>query len=101
MPKDEIFKALSDPTRREILRRLSRGEQTAGELAEHFATGRPTLSHHFNVLRDAGLVRSRRAGQQIYYALDTTVAEDMITWLWDLFGKKPTNETERIHEEPQ
>ncbi len=80
------FKALSDPTRREILRILSHGERTAGELAEPFDMTKPSLSHHFAVLKEAELIRSRREGQQVYYSLDTTVAEDVLARLWDLFG---------------
>lgn len=91
MENDRVFRALSDPTRREILRRLSRGELSAGKLAEHFATGRPTLSHHLLVLRDAGLVRSRRAGQRVLYALDATVADDLVTWVLSLFGPSTPN----------
>jgi DNA-binding transcriptional ArsR family regulator len=83
---NEVFKALSDPTRREILRILSHGERTAGELAEPFDMTKPSMSHHFGVLKEAGLIRSRRDGQQIYYSLDTTVVEDVLTRLWDLFG---------------
>src|SRR3954449_8910546 len=83
---NEVFKALSDPTRREILRMLSHGERTAGELAEPFDMTKPSISHHFAVLKEAGLVRSRREGQQIVYSLDTTVVEDVLTRLWDLFG---------------
>lgn len=79
-----IFKALADPTRREILRLLRRGEQSAGALAEHFDMTRPTVSHHFGVLKDADLVRSRRDGQQIYYALNTTVVQDVLSWAMDL-----------------
>jgi ArsR family transcriptional regulator, arsenate/arsenite/antimonite-responsive transcriptional repressor len=83
---NEVFKALSDPTRREILRILSQGERTAGELAEPFDMTKPSMSHHFAVLKEAELIRSRREGQQIYYALNTTVAEDVLTRVWDLFG---------------
>jgi DNA-binding transcriptional ArsR family regulator len=86
MRLNNVFKALSDPTRREILRILSHGERTAGELAEPFDMTKPSLSHHFGVLKEAELIRSRREGQQIYYSLDTTVAEDVLTRLWDLFG---------------
>jgi DNA-binding transcriptional ArsR family regulator len=81
------FKALSDPTRREILRLLRRrGEMTAGELAGHFDMTRPSMSHHFAVLKDADLVVTRREGQQIYYALNTTVVEDLLAIIWDLFS---------------
>jgi DNA-binding transcriptional ArsR family regulator len=86
MRMNEVFKALSDPTRREILRILSHGERTAGELAEPFDMTKPSMSHHFAVLKDAGLIRSRREGQQIVYSLDTTVVEDVLARLWDLFG---------------
>jgi ArsR family transcriptional regulator, arsenate/arsenite/antimonite-responsive transcriptional repressor len=83
---NEVFKALSDPTRREILRMLARGERTAGELAEPFDMTKPSMSHHFSVLKEADLIRSRREGQQIFYALNTTVVEDVVTRIWDLFG---------------
>ena len=63
---------------------------TAGELAEHFAMAKPSLSHHFGVLKQAELIMSRREGQQIYYALNTTVVEDLVAILWDLF---PGNRT--------
>jgi len=83
-----VLKALSDPTRREILRLLSRGEQSAGELASLFEMTKPSMSHHFSVLREADLIRSRRDGQQIFYSLNTTVLEDVLTHLWDHFGIK-------------
>ena len=63
---NQVFKALSDPTRREILRILSHGERTAGELAEPFDMTKPSMSHHFAVLKEADLIRSRREGQQIH-----------------------------------
>ena len=90
---NEVFKALSDPTRRGILRMLSHGERTAGELAEPFDMTKPSMSHHFTVLKEADLIRSRREGQQIIYALNTTVVEDFATRIWDLFG---TNHEKRI-----
>jgi DNA-binding transcriptional ArsR family regulator len=83
---NEAFKALADPTRREILRLLRRGEMTAGELAEHFDMTKPSVSHHFAKLKEAGLVTSRREGQQIYYALNTTVVQDLLAIIWDLFA---------------
>ena len=83
---DLVFKALADPTRREVLRILSGGERTAGELSDAFELGRPSMSHHFAVLKEAGLVRSRREGTQVYYALDTTVLEDVLARLWDHLG---------------
>jgi DNA-binding transcriptional ArsR family regulator len=88
MHLDEAFKALADPTRREILRLLRGGEKTAGELAEHFDMSKPSVSHHFGVLKQAGLIASRRAGQQIYYYLNTTALEDLLALTWDLFAGK-------------
>jgi DNA-binding transcriptional ArsR family regulator len=85
-----VFKALSDPTRREVLRLLSGGEKTAGELAERFDMSKPSMSHHFAVLKEAGLIRSRREGQQIYYSLDTTVLQDVLARIWDLLGAPPS-----------
>jgi DNA-binding transcriptional ArsR family regulator len=79
-----VFKALSDPTRREILRLLSRGEKTAGDLAERFDMSKPSMSHHFAVLKEADLISSRRNGQQIWYSLNTTVAQDAISWVMEL-----------------
>ena len=82
---NEVFKALADPTRREILRLLRRGEMTAGELADHFNMAKPSVSHHFAMLKQADLISARRDGQQIYYGLNTTVVEDLLAILWDLF----------------
>jgi len=83
---NQVFKALADPTRREILRLLGRSEMTAGELAQHFDMTKPSMSHHFSVLKDADLIWSRREGQQIWYSLNTTVLQDVFTWAWDLIA---------------
>lgn len=92
MSFNDAFKALADPTRREILRLLASGERTAGELSEQFEMSKPSVSHHFSVLKDAELIRSRRDGQKIIYSLNTTVAQDVIAWMWDLVGKSaPAN----------
>jgi ArsR family transcriptional regulator, arsenate/arsenite/antimonite-responsive transcriptional repressor len=83
---NDAFKALADPSRRSILARLRQeGELTAGQLAEQFDMTKPTMSHHFAVLKDSGLVKSRRDGQQIIYSLNTTVVEDMVGIFLDLF----------------
>lgn len=82
-----MFKALADPTRREILRLLSRGgEMTAGQLAEPFRISAPSMSHHFGVLKQADLIRARREGQQIFYALNTTVLQDLLGALLELMA---------------
>ena len=86
MSSNEAFKALADPTRREILALLRRGEMTAGALAERFDMTKPSMSHHFTVLKEADLITSRREGQQIWYGLNTTVVEDLMVWAMDLIG---------------
>jgi ArsR family transcriptional regulator len=78
------FEALGDPTRRAILKQLRRGSKTAGELAEGFALTKPTLSHHFRVLRDAGLIRAESRGTSIFYTLQTNVLEDLAAELLEL-----------------
>jgi len=88
----EVFKALADATRREILRLLARGEKTAGQIAERFDMTKPSVSHHFEVLRKADLVRTRRDGQHIWYSLNTSVVEDLMTWFWDAFSKSSPSE---------
>jgi ArsR family transcriptional regulator len=85
MRTQEVFKAISDPTRRQVLKLLRRGSKSAGELADAFALSKPTLSHHFNVLKAADLVRCERRGQQIVYSLNTSVFEDVATVLMGLF----------------
>lgn len=82
---DSLFKALADPTRREVLKRLQAGPATAGELAEEFPQAKATLSHHYNVLKAAGLVRSERKGQHVVYSLNTSVFEDLARMMADLF----------------
>ena len=91
MPGDSnrAFKALADPTRREILRLLRRGEMTAGDLAGHFDMTKPTMSHHFAVLKEADLLTSRRDGQQIWYGLNTPVVQDLMSWAMDLLRGTP------------
>ena len=85
MPTDnKAFKALGDPTRRDILGLLRCGEMTAGDLAERFDMTKPSMSHHFSVLKDADLITSRRDGQQIWYSLNTTVVQDLMAWAMDL-----------------
>ena len=77
------FKALADPTRREILRLLRNGPRTSGEIADQFPTAWATVSRHLGQLRDAGLIISERQGQQIVYELNTTVFDDLIEHMLD------------------
>lgn len=86
MSMQEAYKAIADPTRRQILRYLRGGERTAGELAEHAGIGRTALSHHLMVLKLADLVRVERRGQFQVYSLNTTVLQDLMTEVLDWFG---------------
>lgn len=83
--RESVFQALADPNRRKILKLLRRGSRSAGELAERFTITKGSLSHHFNVLKAAGLVRSERRGQQIVYSLNTSVFEEVEAMLLELF----------------
>jgi DNA-binding transcriptional ArsR family regulator len=83
--RESVFTALADPTRRKILKLLRRGSKSAGELAERFTITKGSLSHHFNVLKAADLVRSERRGQQILYSLNTSVFEEVEAMLLSLF----------------
>lgn len=76
----EGFKALANPTRRRILELLETDDLTAGELAARFDISKPTLSHHLETLKAAGLVTDERHGQNIVYSLNTTVMQDLIGW---------------------
>lgn len=84
MPLHDVFQALADPHRRKILKLLGRRSMTAGEIAAAFTITKGSLSHHFNVLRNAELVRSERRGQSIVYSLNTTVFEDVSRLLLEL-----------------
>lgn len=83
---DRTFRALADPTRRRILQLLKGGDLAAGELAAHFDMAFASVSHHLQVLRDSGLVQSRRDGQHIIYSLNTTVFQDALQHLLDIGG---------------
>lgn len=81
MGLQETMKALSDPTRREILQLLKGGRLSAGEIGEHFSISNASISRHLSVLKRAGLVRDCRCGQYIYYEIDTTVLQDILGWI--------------------
>ena len=76
-----IFKALNDSTRREILDYLRDKDLTAGEIADKFNISKPSISHHLDILKRADLVSSEKKGQFIYYSINTTVLDDVLKWL--------------------
>ena len=83
-----LFKALNDQTRRDILELLKRKDMTAGDIADEFHFSKPTISHHLDLLRQAGLVESVKQGQFIYYSLNTTVMDEIVTWFVQFTDKK-------------
>ena len=82
----QTFKALSDPTRREILRLLRDGEMSAGDLSSHFSSTGATISHHLSILRDAGLILDEKRGKYIYYELNLSVLDEILEWISSLKG---------------
>jgi DNA-binding transcriptional ArsR family regulator len=90
-----VFRALADPTRREILRLLRDRPRSSGEIAARFDSRWPTISRHLAVLRDAGLVVAERKAQEIHYALNTSVFQDVIQHLIELVEPRLEGTRER------
>ena len=86
-----LFKALNDPTRREILDLLKKRDMTAGEIADSFDISKPSISHHLDQLKRAGLVSTEREGQFISYSLDTTALEEATQWLFHLLNSNTSS----------
>jgi ArsR family transcriptional regulator, arsenate/arsenite/antimonite-responsive transcriptional repressor len=83
-----IFKALNDPTRREILQLLQERDMTAGEIVERFNISGPSISHHLDLLKQARLVIAEKDGQYVYYSLNTTVVDEIMKWFLQFKTKK-------------
>jgi DNA-binding transcriptional ArsR family regulator len=83
---NRVFKALADPTRRKVLELLRQRPMTAGELCEHFPVSRPTMSAHFNVLREADLVDAHKQGTTVTYRIKLSVLEDALLGFAQTFG---------------
>ena len=86
MGLQNVMRALSDPTRREILNMLKAGAMAVTEIAEGFEVSGAAISKHLAILREAELVRCRRDGKYIYYELSASVLEEVMLWLQDLKG---------------
>ena len=82
------MKALSDPSRREILSLLKAGRLSAGEISEKFPVSGAAVSKHLSVLKDADLIRDTRVGKFIYYELNASVLEEVMLWLTSLKGEE-------------
>jgi DNA-binding transcriptional ArsR family regulator len=85
---NDVFRALGDPTRRQILQLLKRGDLSAGELADHFPITKSTLSGHFNVLKHARLVVTERRGTTIVYSLNLSAFEEAASAIIDLMSHR-------------
>ncbi len=85
---NSVFKALNDPTRREILELLQQRDMTAGEIVDQFNISGPSISHHLDLLKQAGLVSAEKQGQYIYYSLNTTVVDEIMKWFLQFKTKK-------------
>ena len=91
-----VFKALADPTRRQVLQLLRQGPKSAGELADHFPVSKPTMSAHFAVLREAGLVDSRKQGKAVIYRLKMSVLEEALMEFSQLLGLDLSQRSEKV-----
>ncbi|HSU14824.1 autorepressor SdpR family transcription factor [Longimicrobium sp.] len=83
---DTTMRALADPTRREILKALRKGDLAAGEIAARFPMTAASVSHHLAVLKDAGLVKAERNGRSLIYSLESTVFQEFLQEMMELFG---------------
>lgn len=90
MTSNKVFKALADPTRRRVLELLRRGALTAGELSDRFPVSKPTMSAHFSVLQEAGLIEAEKSGRTIFYRLKMSVLEEAVLGFAGVFGMVAT-----------
>jgi len=79
-----LFKALNDETRRKILDLLKNEDMNAGEISDKFNMSKPSISHHLDILKRASLITSEKKGQFIEYSLNTTILEDLMSWILTL-----------------
>ncbi|TKR33293.1 winged helix-turn-helix transcriptional regulator [Luteimonas gilva] len=94
----QVFKALSDPTRRQVLQLLREGPLSAGELSGHFDVSKPTMSAHFSVLKEADLIHAEKTGKSVIYHLKLSVLEEALLGFVHSFGvgaEKPKSKKER------
>ena len=86
MAINETLKAISDPVRRDILTMLKSGRKSAGEIAEHFQLSGATVSYHLAKLKSADLIAEEKYKNYIYYELNASVFEEVLTWIYALGG---------------
>ncbi len=81
---NSLFKALNDQTRRDIIELLKENDMNAGEIAKEFNISKPSISHHLDLLKQASLISSEKKGQFVVYSLNTTILEDLLSWILTL-----------------
>ena len=87
MGLQQTLKALSDPTRREILNLLKGGKRSAGEICDHFSVTGAAISRHLSILKEADLIADTREGKYIFYELNASVLEEILLWISELKGE--------------
>lgn len=85
---NDLLKSLDDPTRRAIIELLRDRDLTAGEIADHFDISKPSISHHLDLLKRAGVLIGIKNGQYITYSLNATVFDELVKWIFDMTRKK-------------
>ena len=93
MGLQQTLRALSDPTRREILDILKSGKMSAGDITGHFDVTGASISRHLSILKEADLIRDKREGKFIYYELNASVLEEILLWIADIKGGKDHENT--------
>jgi len=81
---NSLFKALNDQTRRQIVELLKDKDMNAGQISDHFNISKPSISHHLDILKRADLITSEKKGQFIQYSLNTSILEDLLSWVLTL-----------------
>jgi len=84
--KNSVFKALADPSRRQILKLLKNSDKNVGEILENFDMAGASLNHHLTILKNADLVTSEKRGQYVIYSLNTTVFQEILEWIFEIKG---------------
>ena len=84
---NKVFKALSDETRREILKILSKGDTSMGDIANNFNMSKPAISKHLDILKNAKLITAEKKGQFIIYSINTSVIQQVLGGFLDIFSK--------------
>lgn len=88
----DIWSAMADPTRREILNMLRKQDMTAGEIASKFDISNATISHHLKILREAELITAEKEKQTITYRINLTVFQEFLSGIAAVFGAKGEND---------